>query len=135
IAPKLADKFHVIGLTRRGFGETDRPVAGYDTATRVEDIRAFIDAQKIARAHLVGHSLAGDEMTSFATLYPQRVIKMVYLDAAYDRTKNFSCVNDQPGGLPSSYLRIVGEALNCPGWEKIMAPDLPPPDMLNVDVL
>lgn len=135
IAPKLADKFHVIGLTRRGFGETDRPVAGYDTATRVEDIRAFMDAQKIERAHLVGHSLAGDEMTSFATLYPQRVIKMVYLDAAYDRTKNFSCVNDQPGGLPSSYLRIVGEALNCPGWEKIMAPDLPPPDMLNVDVL
>lgn len=60
---------------------------------------------------------------------------MVYLDAAYDRTKNFSCVPDQPGGLPPSFMRIVGEALNCPGWEKIVAADLPPSDVLNVDVL
>jgi pimeloyl-ACP methyl ester carboxylesterase len=134
IAPSFIDKFHVIGLTRRGFGETDRPAAGYDTATRVEDIRAFMDAQKITRAHLVGHSLAGDEMTMFAAEYPQRVIKMVYLDAAYDRTSNFSCTNDMPGGLPASFRRIVGEVLNCPGWERITAPDLPPPDMLNVQV-
>jgi len=92
-------------------------------------------AMKITRAHLVGHSLAGDEMTLFAGTYPQRLLKMVYLDAAYDRTKNFSCVNDQPGGaLPAAFLRIVGEALNCPGWEKIVPPDLPPPDVLNVQV-
>ena len=134
IAPSFTDKFHVIGLTRRGFGETDRPAAGYDTATRVEDIRAFMDAQKITRAHLVGHSLAGDEMTQFAAMYPQRVMKMVYLDAAYDRTKYFTCANDQPGGLPASYLRIVGEALNCLGWEKITVADMPPPDMVNVQV-
>src|SRR4030095_14716160 len=75
IAPSFTDKFHVIGLTRRGFGETDRPAKGYETTTRVEDIRAFMDAQKITRAHLVGHSLAGDEMTLFASMYPQRVIK------------------------------------------------------------
>jgi hypothetical protein len=36
--------------------------------------------------------------------------------------------------MPASYLRIVGEALNCPGWEKIVAPDMPPPDMVNVQV-
>jgi pimeloyl-ACP methyl ester carboxylesterase len=136
IAPSFTDKFHVIGLTRRGFGETDRPLKGYETTTRVEDIRAFMDAQKITRAHLVGHSLAGDEMTLFASTYPQRVIKMVYLDAAYDRRKNFSCVNDMPGGggMPPAFLRIVGEAMNCPGWEKIVAPDMPPADMVNVQV-
>ena len=135
IAPSFIDKFHVIGLTRRGFGETDRPAKGYETTTRVEDIRAFMDAQKIVRAHLVGHSLAGDEMTLFATMYPQRVIKMVYLDAAYDRRKFFSCVNDMPGGgLPPAFLRIAGEAMNCPGWEKIVAPDMPPAEMVNVQV-
>lgn len=135
IAPSFTDKFHVIGLTRRGFGETDRPAKGYETTTRVEDIRAFMDAMKITRAHLIGHSLAGDEMTLFASTYPQRVMKMVYFDAAYDRRKFFSCTNDQPGGaLPSSFLRIAGEAMNCPGWEKIVAPDMPPPDMVNVQV-
>jgi pimeloyl-ACP methyl ester carboxylesterase len=135
LAPSFTDKFHVIGLTRRGFGATDRPAAGYETATRVEDIREFMDAMKITRLHLVGHALAGDEMTSFATRYPKRVMKMVYLDAAYDRTKDFSCVNDQPGGgLPPSFLRMIGEALNCPGWEKIVAPSMPPRDMVNVRV-
>jgi pimeloyl-ACP methyl ester carboxylesterase len=134
IAPSFTDKFHVMALTRRGFGETERPQTGYDTATRVEDIRAFMDAMKIQRAHLVGHSLAGDEMTQFATLYPQRVNKMVYLDAAYDRRKFFSCKDDMPGGTPASFRRMTGEALNCPGWEKIVAPDLPPADMLNVQV-
>jgi len=135
IAPRLTDKFRVMGLTRRGFGETERPASGYDTATRVEDVRAFMDEREITRAHLVGHSLAGDEMTLFAALHPRRVLKMVYLDAAYDRTKNFSCANDQPGGggLPPSYLRVVGEALNCPGWEKIVAPDMPP-HVVNVQV-
>ena len=134
IAPSFTDKFHVMALTRRGWGETERPQTGYDNATRVEDIRAFMDAIKITRAHLVGHSLAGDEMTTFASMYPQRVNKMVYLDAAYDRRKFFSCKNDMPGGMPASFLRMTGEALNCPGWEKIVVPDLPPPDMLNVQV-
>ena len=36
---------------------------------------------------LVGHSIAGDELTKFAGLYPSRVRALVYLDAAYDRTK------------------------------------------------
>jgi pimeloyl-ACP methyl ester carboxylesterase len=136
IAPSFTDKYHVIGLTRRGFGETDRPAGPYDTTTRVEDIGAFMDAMKITRAHLAGHSLAGDEMTQFAATYPQRVIKMVYLDAAYDRRKNFSCTTDMPGGggMTPSFLRIAGEALNCPGWEKIVAPDLPPADIVNVNV-
>jgi pimeloyl-ACP methyl ester carboxylesterase len=30
--------------------------------------------------------MAGDELTVFATRYPQRIAKLVYLDAAYDRT-------------------------------------------------
>ena len=134
IAPTLTDKFHVVGLTRRGFGETDKPNSGYETASRVEDIRAFMDALKISRADLVGHSLAGDEMTSFATLYPDRVIRMIYLDAAYDRRKNFSCTTDQPGGVPPVLMRIEGEALNCPGWDKIIAPDMPPADVVRINV-
>ena len=134
IAPSFTDKFHVIGLTRRGFGETDRPAAGYETTTRVEDIRAFMDALKITRAHLVGHSLAGDEMTQFASVYPDRVIKMVYLDAAYDRRKFFTCDNDMPGGTPPSHRRLLGQVLDCPGWEKIVAPDMPPAEMVNVQV-
>jgi len=85
LAPKFTNQFRVLGLTRRGHGQSDKPETGYDTATLVEDIRQFLDALIIPRAVLVGHSIAGDELTRFAGAHPDRVIKLVYLDAAYDR--------------------------------------------------
>ena len=136
IAPSFSDKFHVIGLTRRGFGETDRPTSGYDTTTRVEDVRAFMDAQKITRATLIGHSLAGDEMTLFASLYPKRVNKLVYLDAAYDRTKMLTCADELPAEIaPPAAIRMMREAMNCPGWADIVVKEMPAPDVYNVQVL
>jgi len=85
-APRLTDSFHVMALTRRGYGASSKPSFGYDTHTLAEDIRAVLDAKGIVRVNLVGHSIAGDEMTRFAGDYPNRVNKLVYLDAAYDRT-------------------------------------------------
>jgi non-heme chloroperoxidase len=87
IAPKFTKSFRVLALSRRGHGKSDKPKTGYDTGTLVEDIRLFLDAMKIKRVVLVGHSLAGDELTRFAELHPARVIKLVYLDAAYDRSQ------------------------------------------------
>ena len=85
-APRFTDQFYVIGLTRRGVGESDKPPSGYDTGTRVEDIRQFLDTLGFSKVSLIGHSRAGDELTLFATRYADRVVKLVYLDAAYDRT-------------------------------------------------
>jgi pimeloyl-ACP methyl ester carboxylesterase len=95
-ASRLTDKFHVIGLTRRGFGGSDKPEGGYDTATRVEDIRAFLDVLKIRRVYLAGHSLAGDELTLFASKYPDRVLKLVYFDAAYNRYHHMTEMASDP---------------------------------------
>jgi pimeloyl-ACP methyl ester carboxylesterase len=66
-APKFTNQFRVLGLTRRGHGESEKPDSGYDTATRVEDIRQFLDALKIPRAIVAGHSAAGNEVSLFAT--------------------------------------------------------------------
>lgn len=85
LAPKFTDRFRVLGLTRRGHGKSEKPENGYDTGTFVEDIRMFLDLMKIKRVTLVGHSLAGNELTRFAEVYPDRVDKLVYLNAAYDR--------------------------------------------------
>jgi non-heme chloroperoxidase len=84
-APRFTDRFHCIALTRRGFGESDHPSDGYDTPRLVEDIRTALDSLKLGRVILVGHSIAGEEMTRFAATYPERVERLVYLDAAYDR--------------------------------------------------
>lgn len=76
----------VIIMTRRGFGRSSVPRDGYDLSARVEDIRGLLDALRIQRVVLVGHSIAGDELTAFAIKYPERVVSLVYLDAAYDRS-------------------------------------------------
>jgi len=86
-APAFTDRFHVIAITRRGFGESDHPSTGYDTKRLVEDIRVAFDSLHFARVSIAGHSIAGEEMTRFAATYPARVDKLVYLDAAYDRVR------------------------------------------------
>jgi non-heme chloroperoxidase len=131
-APKFTDRFHVIGLTRRGFGKSDKPEAGYDTATRVEDIRRFLDALKIEKVSLIGHSMAGDELTLFATRYPHRVRKLVYLDAAYNRAGTAQLLSDP--GAPPVMKRLVLEALNSPEAAKIVVDkkEMPPPDVWKI---
>ena len=85
--PQLADRFRVVGLTRRGFGASGRPATGYDIASRVRDILVVVDHLGLERPIMVGHSIAGEEMTRFAAQYPTRVRAIVYLDAAYDHTR------------------------------------------------
>jgi pimeloyl-ACP methyl ester carboxylesterase len=83
-APLFTDTFHVLVLTRRGFGDSSQPDSAYDTETLANDIHGFLSALNIDRAVIVGHSIAGAEMTRFAVNNPEQVIKLIYLDAAYD---------------------------------------------------
>lgn len=128
-APRCTDRFHVIGLTRRGVGESDKPKDGYDASTRVEDIRDFLDQLHIERVILIGHSMAGDELTLFASRYPQRTIKVVYYDAAYDRTPEgwLEGLSD-PTYKPSMMTRMRMEALGLPQASQIHVDKMPPPD-------
>jgi pimeloyl-ACP methyl ester carboxylesterase len=128
-APRFTDRFHVICLTRRGVGESDKPKDGYDTITRVEDIRQFLDSLRISKVTLIGHSMAGDELTLFASRYPQRVAKLVYLDAAYDRTpKSWIAGLSDPTNKPGTMQRMRMEALGMPGTSDIHVDKTPPPD-------
>ena len=85
-APQFTDRFHVLAITRRGYGASTQPASGYDVRTLAADIRAVLDTLRLERVTLVGHSIAGDELTKFGSTYPERTAKLVYLDAAHDRT-------------------------------------------------
>lgn len=81
LAPRLAERFRVVALTRRGHGRSDRPDSGYDLDTLIEDIRRFLDELGFDRAILAGHSFAGLEIPRFAAKYPERLAAVIYLDA------------------------------------------------------
>ena len=103
IAQGLRDRFHVYALTRRGLAPSDEPKNGYDLATLVADIVGFLDAKGLDRVHLVGHSLAGLEMTEIATRWPARVRSLVYLDAIADpRSANEALQSDPLRTVPSA---------------------------------
>lgn len=79
-APEFRSAYHVYSITRRGYGASSWPEQGYDTATLSEDVVRVLDSQGIAKAVLVGHSLAGEEITWLATHHPERVEKVLFLD-------------------------------------------------------
>jgi pimeloyl-ACP methyl ester carboxylesterase len=45
-----------------------------------------LDALKLEQPVLIGHSIAGEELSSLAARYPSRASALVYLDAVGDRT-------------------------------------------------
>ena len=83
LAPAFTDRFRVIAYARRGHGQSEAK-GPYDTATLTEDLRGLMDGLGIAKAHLAGFSMGGDEITAMAGAHPERVDRIVYLDAAYD---------------------------------------------------
>ena len=85
-APRLTGFCHVYGITRRGFGASSLPQSGYDEPRLAEDILQVLNALAIEKPVIVGHSLAGGEMTVLASLHPDRLSGLVYLDALLDQT-------------------------------------------------
>ena len=81
------------GITRRGFGASSEPIAanGNYAADRLgDDVLAVIDSLHLVRPILVGHSVAGEELSSIGSRHPDKVAGLIYLDAAngyayYDR--------------------------------------------------
>ncbi len=100
LAPHFTGDHHVFAITRRGYGASSQPRAGYDLAGRVADLRAVLDSLRLPRVALVGHSIAGDELTAFAGAYPDRVTHLVYLDAAYDHSGLGTLFGQSPAPPP-----------------------------------
>ncbi len=81
LAPKLAAHYRVIGITRRGFGRSSAPQTGYVPRRLGDDVVAVLDALHIADPVLIGHSIAGEELSAISTYHPGLAAALVYLEA------------------------------------------------------
>ena len=70
VAPILSDDFAVVALDQRGHGESDKPDRGYDFATVSGDLHGFIEALKLERPVIAGHSWGGDVALEYAVARP-----------------------------------------------------------------
>lgn len=82
-ARKLTAKYHVYGATRRGFGNSTATTSGFLADSLGDDVLAVMDSLGIRQPVLIGHSIAGQELSSIGSRYPERVAGLVYLDAGF----------------------------------------------------
>lgn len=81
IAP-LAKKYRVLVPDQIGFGKSDKPMLNYRVATLVDFLDGFYKKVGVQRATLVGNSLGGFTAAAFAISHPEKVDKLVLVDAA-----------------------------------------------------
>ncbi len=115
IAPTFTGSFHVVAITRRGFGASSQPTAS-DVGTLASDIAAVLDSLRIRRAVFIGHSLAGDELVALAARRPDLCEGMVFLDAAYDRSALGAVWEDVLATLPKMTAADSASYAGYEGW-------------------
>ena len=85
-ALKLKDCGHVYGITRRGYGGSSIPEAGYDEPSLSNDVWTVIQTLGLKAPVVIGHSMAGAELTGIGMLHSDRLGGLVYMDALGDST-------------------------------------------------
>ena len=83
VARGLADRFRVLALDQRGFGESEW-AADYHELRLVADVAEFVDALELATFSLVGFSIGGSAAITYAQLYPDRVERLVAFECFTD---------------------------------------------------
>lgn len=83
-APKLADSCHVYGITRRGYGLSSKPERGYSVPELAEDVWRVIQSLHLVKPVIVGHSMAGSEVSFLGQKHSSDLGALIYLDGNAD---------------------------------------------------
>ncbi|WP_083253929.1 alpha/beta fold hydrolase [Pandoraea sp. ISTKB] len=81
LAAKLATNHTVVVPDLRGMGLSDHPSGGYDKKNEARDIAGVLDSLHIGRVDVVAHDIGNMVAYAFAAEQPDRVTKLVLMDA------------------------------------------------------
>jgi pimeloyl-ACP methyl ester carboxylesterase len=82
IGAGLSPTFRIVAPDLRGRGQTDKPATGYSMAEHAADVLGLLDALGLRRVILTGHSFGGYVAIYIAARFPERVEKLIVIDAA-----------------------------------------------------
>ena len=71
----------VIAPDLRGFGQSSKPISGYDKKTMAQDVHSLVTLLGIKRASVVGHDIGLMVAYAYAAQYPMEVDRIVLMDA------------------------------------------------------
>ena len=101
VVHSLASKHRVITYSLRGHGRTQDPGTGFDLPTLASDLKVLINALKLDKVVLVGHSAGGQVAMEFTKKHPELVSKLILED--------IGVLPRNPFGA-SEFLRVRHEA-------------------------
>jgi len=81
VMPLLAPHFRVIAVDLPGQGDSDKPVAGYDTETAARRVNALVKVLGVGRHLYVGHDIGAWVGYPYAHEFEQELGGVVFLDA------------------------------------------------------
>lgn len=84
----LAKVVRVYTLDLLGYGESDKPEPRLDARGEAKALIELLDAEKMARANLIGLSWGGGIAQIIATTAPRRVNKLVLVDSSYPKSED-----------------------------------------------
>lgn len=84
VLPHLPRSLHVVALTQRGHGDSDKPPSGYLPRDFAADVAAAADVLGFERVLVVGHSMGATVAMRFAIDCPRRCLGLV-LGGAFAR--------------------------------------------------
>jgi haloalkane dehalogenase len=111
----LSSDFHCFAPDLFGFGESDYPNIHYSIDLQVECLAEFLQALKLERIYLVGHSLGGWIAASYALKYPEQVYGLALIAPEGIETEEFDKNWKKLQGLMKrplwifKILRILGQ--------------------------
>ena len=82
VIPVLAEHYTVIAPDLRGFGQSGKPIGGYDKRTVAEDIYQLVQQLGFDSVSLVGHDLGGPTAYAYACAHREEVRRLAILDVA-----------------------------------------------------
>src|SRR5690242_18499104 len=104
LADELASDHRVFAYDLRGRGDSDKPKEGYSIPLHAADLAALIDELGLERPVLIGHSLGAMIALYFAAHYPDKLSKLVLIDAG--APVPWKTPEEQPAWLTASISRL-----------------------------
>jgi pimeloyl-ACP methyl ester carboxylesterase len=115
VLPNLARDFRVYAPDQRGFAGSDKPegVEAYKVQCVVDDLIALADALGLGRFTLIGHDWGGAASWAAALKHPERIARLVIVNAPHPLIFQRSLIEDEAQRAASQYI----SALRNPGME------------------
>jgi pimeloyl-ACP methyl ester carboxylesterase len=145
VLPLLPERLHVFVPDQRGFGDSEKPDAGYRIEDFAADAAAFLDAVSVKRATVVGHSFGSFVTRHLALVRPERVARIVLIGTAVSAAtpvvaRAKEALGGLPGIVPVEFARHFQEStifrpLPVPFFERLVTESMKLPGRLWREVL